>query len=558
MIGNLNLGRNMTPFSVKTFISFALLLCAARTISVQSTENTVLSTCTQDQLLAHSPNEDETTAHRQFTLPVVEHPFGTQLGGVWGFGLSVRVDKSGRVVCYTVRDRLGEPQQLNERQREAIKEVGNWHYSPFLDRGQPAPAIVEERIREQERPEKRLPMPVVEPEEIHIALERTACFGTCPVYKVDVYGDGRVIYQGTAFVNVLGKHAYTVPPETVAHLVDTLRANDLWSLRPVYESSITDQPHQFLTLELGREVHRISDYAGEMVGMPASVSNFEEEVDNVARSRMWLHLSKETVAHLEAEHFDFSSRAAADLFARAVKDEAMHDDDALLDLIRLGAPIDARYADFSSIPPLPVIENALLNRRAKLIDPLINKGALNSSGRPSQQKIDAAFLAAIRGGSLELVQRIWAIAGSNPHPSLTFDSVTRNGRPVHKRAPVTLAWEPWGDEKQPDRLEIVKWLAAMGCDLKASAADGNTILHRAATAGNTQLVRFLLAQGIDVSTPGAFGYPPLMSTSDEEVAMILLEAGAAPRGNKWERTLRDDAENMRWPRVIAWLDAHRW
>ena len=29
-----------------------------------------------------------------------------------------------------------------------------------------------------------------------ITLERTACFGTCPIYTITIYGDGRVVYDG--------------------------------------------------------------------------------------------------------------------------------------------------------------------------------------------------------------------------------------------------------------------------------------------------------------------------------------------------------------------------
>ena len=40
--------------------------------------------------------------------------------------------------------------------------------------------------------------------EVVITLERTACFGVCPVYKLTVYGDGRVVYEGKRFVRVEG------------------------------------------------------------------------------------------------------------------------------------------------------------------------------------------------------------------------------------------------------------------------------------------------------------------------------------------------------------------
>ena len=40
-----------------------------------------------------------------------------------------------------------------------------------------------------------------------ITLERTACFGTCPVYKVTVKRDGNVTFEGTEFVKETGMHS---------------------------------------------------------------------------------------------------------------------------------------------------------------------------------------------------------------------------------------------------------------------------------------------------------------------------------------------------------------
>ena len=40
--------------------------------------------------------------------------------------------------------------------------------------------------------------------EVVITLERTACFGVCPVYKLTIYGDGRVLYDGIRFVRTEG------------------------------------------------------------------------------------------------------------------------------------------------------------------------------------------------------------------------------------------------------------------------------------------------------------------------------------------------------------------
>jgi hypothetical protein len=48
-----------------------------------------------------------------------------------------------------------------------------------------------------------------------LILERTACYGFCPDYTVEVRGDGMAIYEGRNFVRVRGKHMGRIPKAAV-------------------------------------------------------------------------------------------------------------------------------------------------------------------------------------------------------------------------------------------------------------------------------------------------------------------------------------------------------
>ena len=45
-----------------------------------------------------------------------------------------------------------------------------------------------------------------------ITLQRTACFGACPVYTVSIYADGTVAYNGERFVEVEGTQTGSIDP----------------------------------------------------------------------------------------------------------------------------------------------------------------------------------------------------------------------------------------------------------------------------------------------------------------------------------------------------------
>jgi hypothetical protein len=62
---------------------------------------------------------------------------------------------------------------------------------------------------------------------VEISLEKTSCYGPCPVYAVYIYGDGTILYEGVENVRVIGErsnamHLYSNYPAEVIELVDEI------------------------------------------------------------------------------------------------------------------------------------------------------------------------------------------------------------------------------------------------------------------------------------------------------------------------------------------------
>jgi hypothetical protein len=550
----MNQARNFTNYINRaSFLLFALQLAGiARASDV--------AVCQKGELLGFVPEAEQVQQHRQFALPIISYPFGTKLNSYGGgLELTLRINTFGEVVCYALTNRFGEAQALNDQRRAVIREFSNWHYAPFLRSGQAVAAVVTENVAEQETPQARKQAPDVPLAQVHIGLRRSGCYGWCPSYSVDLYGDGHAVYVGRDFVDVVGEHRYSVAPDAVAKLMNSLLAKDLWSLRDTYRANISDNPTYTVTMQLGDQTHSIEDYVGQSVGMPAVVTQFEKEIDEAADSESWIHLGHTAVGHLQHEGFAFASVEGGTLLARAVANEYSHDDKAMLEVIQLGAPLDADISDSEGFPRAKrsLFELALEHQRGPLLDALIEKGALLSNGAPDRQKIDGAFRAAIEGGNLSFAQKIWNAVGSEAHPSLTFsDRGDQNEFPL-QQSPVTLllakdAYEP----KNWQALEITKWLEGLGCDVRAHGADGTTLLHIAAKAGDARFVKYLLDSGVDPSTKGRYG-PALGGTHSEDVAMMLLEAGTTTSSmDDKDWSFRKFAVENHWGRVIAWLDEH--
>lgn len=513
--------------------------------------------CSDDELLGYVPNRRQIEANRHATTPTISYPYGTERE-IWGFNATVRVDRDGRVVCHSGKDDFERPQTLTLERNAALAGL---RYDPFLREGAAVAAVVREEIREQELPESYRPLPNAPLGEVGIALQRTGCYGTCPSYAVEVRGDGLVTYRGDGFVDVTGVHHYRIPPADVARLVDSLRKKDLWSLRPVYRAGVTDNPTYQLTLKFGNQIHRIVDYVGARAGMPQAVSEFEDEVDKVSGAGGFVHLSEVVIGRLQEEGFRFDSKEGAELLARAAANEGSRDNKAIVRLAELGAPITSSSAPRTERwPPRgTLLDEALRNRRVELVDLLIAKGALETNGMLDQIKLDAAFRAAIQGGSLALVQTVWRAGEPALYPALHFDDAADDGKDTRKQSPVTLLLKHYGmQEDEPwDGMRIAAWLSSQGSDLKTSGAGGKTLLHIAAAANDAEFVRYLLDQGFDPSAPGEYDLPALGSAGNEDVAMLLLEAGTDlskmdDHGGQFLRYARSN----HWKRVVDWLRTH--
>jgi hypothetical protein len=141
-------------------------------------------------------------------------------------------------------------------------------------RGAPAPALA--------------PFPSTRGKPVVISLERTACFGRCPIYRVEIRGDGLVTYQGERFVAVTGRRTRRISPAAVRRLMAQFQAANFFALRDEYRAGMTDMPSRIVTLQIGGRGKRVVDYVGEEVGMPHSVTELEQAIDRVAGTAAWV------------------------------------------------------------------------------------------------------------------------------------------------------------------------------------------------------------------------------------------------------------------------------
>lgn len=536
------------------------LLCACQdppqadaVMSVQASEP--LPACTPGQLIGLAPSPEQVTAHRQFDAPTLKyaqdkHP------EEWGFPLVLLVDASGHAVCYEMDDSNGRAVALNAQRKGLLVAARQWRYRPFMEGDKAGAAVVHETVAEERIPPQRRVMPEVPLDTVKISLSRSGCYGTCPIYSVEVFGDGRVIYDGDRYVDVIGRHEYRIPVEQVRGLLDTFRRSDAWSLESDYSAMTTDSPTYCLSIHLDGQERVIQDYVGLRVGMPQIVRHLQDAVDRISRAREWTELSQFAVTQLQQEGFDFTSQAGADLFANAAMNDDSHDEAALLQLIALGTPLQGglfqEWQEQGIASEFEMFKLALSHHRVALIAPMLERGLLLKRGRVDQAKLDEAFQSAIEGGRLAAVQAIWNYSDT-VKPSLHYvESPASEGADPTGRYSVLMRLERLQDPAWEGQ-QIAAWLATQGADLRSARdARGETLLHVAVQAEDIDFVRYLLAQGVDVSAESRNGLPALGGAHTEDMAMLLLQAGSTWGMGDGGKHFRDYAGWNHWGRVLAW------
>ena len=85
-------------------------------------------------------------------------------------------------------------------------------------------------------------------------LERTGCYGECPVYRLTVNSDGSVVYVGTRWVKVLGRQVYKLSEAQVAELQAAFERANFSQLRDYDKVESTDDDWAHLSYRRGERL----------------------------------------------------------------------------------------------------------------------------------------------------------------------------------------------------------------------------------------------------------------------------------------------------------------
>jgi len=307
------------------------------------------------------------------------------------------------------------------------------------------------------------------PQDAVIRLQRTSCYGPCPVYTVTIDARGGVTYDGERAVRVIGRRTAQIDPSIVTKLLSRAETIQFFHMRDAYRvieypdgtvTMVTDLPTTIVTVTVNGRTKRVEDY----MAAPDSFAAFERDIDAAAGTKRWVFVDEDTLEELVRSGWLASSEEAAALLQQAIDRD---DVPIARRLIELGSDLDG--------PPRHRLPPLISAHSAAMVDLLVRVGA-----NPNERSF---------GG----------VEGRTPLMTTGY-----------KPAPVAEA------------------LLKAGAHVE-DMADGRTALWYAACAGNPEVVVVLLGAG--ANPRGSAGIPAAECTRQSRQLEVGKRRTALDRGS---------------------------
>lgn len=115
------------------------------------------------------------------------------------------------------------------------------------------------------------------------SIDRGPCFGKCPIYTMQVYKDGKVVYTGERFTTKLGTYEKKLDDKEFKALIKLFASADFFNFQEEYASEIPDLAHVSIYYSNGKESKKV----GGKENRPPSLMQLQYALEKIAESPDW-------------------------------------------------------------------------------------------------------------------------------------------------------------------------------------------------------------------------------------------------------------------------------
>ncbi|HEC43179.1 hypothetical protein LCGC14_2877740 [marine sediment metagenome] len=114
-----------------------------------------------------------------------------------------------------------------------------------------------------------------------IEMEKTSCYGQCPVYTVKIDGDGNGLFKGVENTDYVGLFTFRISTDELSRLISSFEEVGFYDLEDRYYKNVTDLPTVYLTYRKEGKEKRIMDY----YGAPQALKSLEKKIQSLVLSK---------------------------------------------------------------------------------------------------------------------------------------------------------------------------------------------------------------------------------------------------------------------------------
>ena len=139
-------------------------------------------------------------------------------------------------------------------------------------------------------------------EDFNLKMDKGACFGSCPVYSLEIDHQGNAIYDGKRFTEKVGMHKYKLSKDQFKQVTDQLTLMNFFALQDNFKSDVADLP----TVTIAHTHKGLSKSITGKDTRPKRVLELQKILENLTQTGEWVSIEpiapkNEDVAEEETE-----------------------------------------------------------------------------------------------------------------------------------------------------------------------------------------------------------------------------------------------------------------
>ena len=126
---------------------------------------------------------------------------------------------------------------------------------------------------------------IEEGDSLFASIQKTYCFGKCPVYTMKIYNGGYVTFVGKANVNMMGNHMTVIRGEDMIRFIDMANEINYFDLEDNYDNpAVSDLPSTTTSIVMNGKRKTVR----RRVNFPSELKRFEELFEDLIKNKEWI------------------------------------------------------------------------------------------------------------------------------------------------------------------------------------------------------------------------------------------------------------------------------